>query len=251
MSTDTDLLEALEDFILDELIDEVVALVKPGKEGVVYLARKDGDPPSLFAAKVYRDLNHRSFRRDAAYRQGRSTLDERLDRAMARGTRTGVRMRSHLWITQERTALQTLHALGAAVPRFVACTGQAILMEFIGDEDGPAPTLHEVSLPAAEAAEALEQIITNLELFLEAGLVHADLSPYNILYWQGAVRIIDFPQAVGLYLGGNLNGEAPALLARDIANVCDYFRRCGVPVATADVVGRLRPFLPEEIVAHV
>lgn len=246
MSTDTQLLEALEEFILDEVIDEVVTLVKPGKEGVVYLARKDGDPPLLVAAKVYRDLEHRSFRRDGVYRRGRSTLDERLDRAMARGTRTGLRMRAHMWVSQERDALRELYTLGADVPRFLAAGSRAILMEFIGDEDGPAPCLHDVRLSPQQAEAALEQIVNNLGLFLEAGLVHADLSPYNILYWQGAVRIIDFPQSVELYLGGNVNPAAPPLLVRDVTNVCDYFTRRGVRIAPAEVLQRLHPYLPQQ-----
>ena len=244
MSADLDPLLVLEDFILDEVIDEVVGLVKPGKEAIVYLVRKCGDPPRLFAAKIYKQVIHRSFRTDSAYSEGRFIQDARTRRAVAGGTGHGKRAHFNMWIEQECEALQRLHAAGADVPRFYGASDHVVLMEYIGDEQGPAPMLRQVHLLREQAQQAFDRIIANIEIFLEVGIVHGDLSPYNILYWNGSIKIIDFPQAVDLYE----NPQALELLARDMKNVCDFFSRSGVRCSPSDVPRRLKHLLPGAVV---
>jgi RIO kinase 1 len=244
MLSDIDALSVLEGFIADEVIDEVVGLVKAGKEAVVYLARKRGEPPHLFAAKIYKDVKHRSFRDDSTYRAGRFILDARTRRAVARGTAHGRRARFGMWTGAERAALARLHEAGADVPRLFGARGNVILMEYIGDEDGPAPMLRNLRLEHHEAARAFQRVVSNLEIFLEAGIVHADLSPYNILYWDGGITIIDFPQAVDLYK----NPNAPELFARDVRNVCEFFARFGVRCSTRGMLRHFGDFLPRRLV---
>lgn len=230
----------LAEFIADEVVDEVVGLVKPGKEAVVYLARKNGSPPRLYAAKIYKDVIHRSFRDDATYRAGTVILDERERRAYEGRTRLGRAMRFSMWMSRECAALQTLGRAGADVPGFVGASGNAVLMEYIGDEEGPAPLLRDADLAPADATRAFEQIVSNLELFIECNLVHGDLSPFNILWWRGRATIIDFPQASDL----RENPNAPELLVRDVRNVCDFFARRGVRASPREVVRRLRDVWP-------
>jgi RIO kinase 1 len=246
MLSDIDALSVLEGFIADEVIDEVVGLVKSGKEAVVYLARKRPAEagPHLFAAKIYKDTTHRSFRDDSTYRAGRFILDARTRRAVAAGTRHGKRASFGMWIEAEREALERLHQAGADVPRLFGARGNVILMEYIGDEAGPAPMLRKVRLKRKEAARAFQRVVGNLAIFLEVGIVHADLSPYNILYWDREITIIDFPQAVDLYK----NPNAPELFARDVRNVCEFFARFGVRCSTRGMLRHFEDFLPRRLV---
>lgn len=243
MSVDIDPLSVLEGFIVEEVIDEVVGLVKAGKEAVVHLVRKRGDAPALFAAKIYKDVIHRSFRDDSAYRAGRFITDARTRRAVAKGTRHGRGAAFGLWVSHECAALQRLHDAGADVPRLVDARGNVILMEFIGDQDGPAPMLRNVRLSGAEARRAFDQLVADLDIFLDVGIVHADLSPYNILYWHGGIKIIDFPQAVELYK----NPNAPDLFARDVKNICEFFAKRGVRCSHYDLLRRFERILPKVV----
>jgi len=240
MSVDTDPRVALEGFFRNQTIDEIVRVIKTGKEAVVYLARKSGDPSALYAAKIYKDLSHRSFSRDMIYRDGRVILDERERRAVDNRTRLGRQFAFGLWVSQEQQCLVQLHRAGADVPRVVGAAGPAILMDYIGDEDGPAPMLRNVRLSGANAEAAFEQTADNIGIFLEVGYVHGDLSPYNILYWQDAVTIIDFPQVIDLWK----NPHARGFLMRDLENVCAYFRRCGLDCSAYDLLDRYRGLVP-------
>jgi len=246
MLSDVDALSVLEGFIADEVIDEVVGLVKSGKEAVVYLARKRPAVagPHLFAAKIYKDTAHRSFRNDSTYRAGRFILDARTRRAVAGKTAHGKRASFSIWIEAEREALTRLHEAGADVPRLIATRGNVILMEYIGDEDGPAPMLRKVRLARDEAAHVFQRVVANLAIFLEVGIVHADLSPYNILYWDGDITIIDFPQAADLYK----NPNAPELFARDVRNLCEFFARFGVRCSTHGMLRHFEDLLPRRLV---
>jgi RIO kinase 1 len=107
---------------------------------------------------------------------------------------------------------------------WTGCAGGALLMEYLGDREGGAPMLNEVSLPPAQALEVFRRVIRNVALWLSCNLVHGDLSPFNILYWQGNATIIDFPQAVD----PRFNHQARDLLRRDLGNLCKHFHRAGV-----------------------
>ena len=107
-----------------------------------------------------------------------------------------------------------------------------------------ASMLRRVRLSPEAAQQVFERVVANLEIFVDVGIVHADVSPDNILYWDGGIKIIDFPQAVDLY--GNPN--APDLFARDVKNVCDFFSRCGVRCSAWDVLGQFKHLLPRTVI---
>jgi len=238
------LLNSLIPFYDLDLIRDVLAIVKGGKEANVYRCAGGpaaGDP--LVAVKVYRPRQFRNLRNDRMYREGREVLsadghvvkktDHRVMRALGKKTAFGVQVAHTSWLMYEYTTLQHLHATGAAVPRPIAVAENAILMGYVGDAQRAAPTLHEVRLPLAEARTLFEEVLHNIEVMLAADQVHGDLSAYNILYWEGKITIIDFPQVTSA-IG---NTHARAILTRDIQRVCDYFALQGVasqPRAIAD-----------------
>lgn len=129
-----------------------------------------------------------------------------------------------MWIGHEFETLTTLHANGANVPRPITLAGSAMLMEYFGDEWTPAPRLADLEISAKEAPELYRQVLRNVEIGLSCYLVHGDLSEYNILYWNGEARIIDYPQAVDTLR----NRNAYSLFQRDIERVTAYFTQYGV-----------------------
>lgn len=228
--------EALGTFYHDNVITDVLARVKGGKEANVYCCQAHpATGLDLIAAKIYRPRMHRTMRNDALYREGRMILDTqgkeivrdaRLKRAIAKKTDFGKEVTTFSWIEHEYDMLQTLHAAGADVPRPIAHVGNAILMEYFGDVNEPAPTLNGVDLAPAEAGPMLERLLWHVELMLVNNRIHGDLSAYNVLYWQGKAVVIDFPQAV---VALN-NRSAPQLLLRDIQRLSQYFTRYGAGV---------------------
>jgi RIO kinase 1 len=217
-------LSALEPFLDEGLIDEVLHLVKSGKEATVYCCRASSSTGGLVAAKVYRSREQRSFKNDSRYREGRPILDSRARRAVAKGTRFGREAGQALWLIHEYEVLTALQRAETDVPRPIRAAEQAILIEYFGDESGAAPPLYCVELRPDEARRACSRLLWNIEQFLHANWVHGDLSPYNILYWQGTAWVIDFPQAVD----ARANPHARDLLHRDIQNVCGYFEAYGI-----------------------
>ena len=214
-----------DEFIETEWITAVLQELKSGKEGTVYCCRaapRTGH--DLLAVKVYRSQEHRMFHNNAVYQEGRWIGDRRLERAVAKKTKTGRSVRSDSWVSQEYNALERLHNAGASVPRPLARNGQALLMEFIGDEDGPAPLLQNADVAKEAAVPLFRRILEEVGLWLTNGLIHADLSPYNILVWEGQPVVIDFPQA----MDPETNPRARELLTRDVTNVCRYFGRHGI-----------------------
>jgi RIO kinase 1 len=123
----------------------------------------------------------------------------------------------------EVTTLEQLHAAGASVPRPFAHAENAILMSYIGDGRQAAPLLAEVRLDPEEAEALLGEALSSIRLMLERGLIHGDLSAYNILYWEGAITLIDFPQVVD----SQRNSDARSILRRDLTRLCEYFARQG------------------------
>lgn len=220
--------EQLETFIDQGYIEEILGLVKTGKEASVYVCA--GGPAAaagLVAAKVYRGRQYR-FKNDAIYQQSRSRelgIRGRDLRAMkTKGSSFGKEMSEGTWRYREYETLQRLHAAGADVPRPIAAEGDVILIEYLGDEDEPAPQLNRAGFAVSEAQGLFERVMTNIELFLRHDRIHGDLSPHNILYWQGRVTIIDFPQAID----PRFNPNARELLFRDVEHVCRFFEGHGV-----------------------
>ena len=229
------IVDALSGFYYDKLIDDVLRAVKGGKEASVYCCSAHPSTGVEFvAAKIYRPRMFRSLKNDAMYREGRSILDDagktikardkRVQRAVQHGTRFGQELRIGSWIGHEFETLRLLYDAGCDLPRPYACSNNAIVMEYVGDEANAAPALNHVALEPDEVRPLFDRILRNVELMLAQHRVHADLSAYNVLYWDGAIKLIDFPQAVD----PRENSHARALLGRDVERVCQYFRRYGV-----------------------
>jgi RIO kinase 1 len=219
----------LDTFYDSGLIVDVLGPLRPGKEATVYVCEAHPDTGAqYFAAKVYREHIYRSFRNDAVYQEGRVIRDARLRRAWENKSETGREVQFARWTGHEFATLGRVHAAGADVPRPVAQSGPAILMEYIGDEETPAPLLKSIHLSVEAAGVTFDALLHNIQVFLECGLVHADLSPFNILFWHGSVKIIGFPQSVPTWTNGGPNSSAYRLLARDLGNVCRYFAPYGV-----------------------
>jgi RIO kinase 1 len=229
------LLESLRGFYDQTLIVDVLAQVKGGKEANVY--RCEAHPSTgmdLLAAKVYRPRMFRQLRNDKMYREGRAILtddgtevkpsDQRIMRALNKKTDFGAQVEHTSWLMYEFTTLQRLYAAGAAVPVPIAAGENAILMGYHGDESIAAPPLSEVTLDAREAPALFHEVMRNVEIMLQNHMIHGDLSAYNILYWDGRVTLIDFPQVVN----SQTNSQAQMILSRDIQRVCDYFSHQGV-----------------------
>jgi RIO kinase 1 len=224
-------------FFAEGLITDVLLPLKSGKEASVWLCRANPRTTGaeLLAVKAYRPRQGRTFRNDAVYREGRVITNARTRRAVERKTRFGREAGEAFWVGGEYEALRALHGLGCDVPRPVSMGERAILMEYVGDDDRPAPQLRDVDLEPDEAPVLFDRLLRNVEMFLAANVVHADLSAYNVLYREGAVRIIDFPQAVD----ARSNRSARDLLARDVENLCRYFARYGVPADGGAISARL------------
>ena len=244
------LLQSLREFYQQELISDVEALIKGGKEANVYrCAAHPATGETWLAVKVYRPRMFRNLRNDHRYRRGRTMLmpdgrpmkatDARLQRAVEGKTRYGREVAHISWLMHEFKALKLLHEAGADVPRPFAASENAILMGYVGDGRMAAPALNEIDLDRAEASRLFQRVLDNIILMLDYGRVHGDLSAYNMLYWEGAVTLIDFPQMVNSKItrfsrhpvNSSVNPEAYDILARDITRVCEYFARQGV---TAD-----------------
>jgi RIO kinase 1 len=228
---------ALENFYEDGWFTDVLYRVKPGKEATVYCCKANPETGhDLIAAKVYRHRRLRSMRNYGQYREGRQiTSDRRLQRAMRKKSEAGKNVQDNEWIHHEFGTIRRLHDMGADVPEPLAEDETALLMAYVGDEDRAAPLLHETALDEEEAHELFGRLMYNVELFLGGNLIHGDLSPYNVLYWDGGVKVIDFPQAVDPFI----NPSAFSLLARDVERLCQHFARYGVEASYADLTADL------------
>jgi RIO kinase 1 len=150
--------------------------------------------------------------------------DWRLHKAMAKKSATGLEATQASWIEYEYQTLLRLHQAGVDVPKPLKHAENVILMEYLGDEIMPAPTLSHITLDRDEARALFQRLLGNIERMLAAHVVHGDLSAYNVLYWAGEIAIIDFPQVVD----PRQNSEAEDIFRRDVLRVCQYFARCGV-----------------------
>jgi len=209
----------LEPLIHDGLIEEVISPLMSGKEAAVYVVRSGGE---LRCAKVYKEAHNRSFRTRAHYQEGRKGRDSRQARAMAKRTRHGRQEQEEAWHNAEVDALYRLAAAGVRVPQPYACVGGVLLMEMITDAEGhPAPRLSDLELTGAQARDYHRTLIAEVVRMLYAGVVHGDLSEYNVLVDSHGPVIIDLPQAINA--AGNNN--AATILERDVANLAGYFGR--------------------------
>jgi len=238
------LLDSLGDFYEHQWITDVLRRLKGGKEASVYMCRSGETTGSeLVTAKVYRPRMLRNLKNDQQYRIGRADLDASGNvivndgdlHAMEKRTNYGEGLRHQSWIAYEFQSLEILYTAGADVPKPYAMEKNAILMEYIGDFDSAAPTLNAVTLDRDEAYPLFERVIRNVDLLLSNKRIHGDLSAYNILYWDGEITLIDFPQIVP----PEANPSAWVIFLRDVTRVCQYFSSQGVRVNARKLASEL------------
>jgi RIO kinase 1 len=218
----------LQPLVTEGLIDEVIRQLMSGKEATVYIVRCGEE---IRCAKVYKDAKQRSFRKSVSYQEGRKTKNSRQARAMEKGTRYGRQMQEEAWQSAEVDALYRLAADGVRVPQPHICHEGVLLMDLVTDADGhPAPRLNDIELSAEEALEFHAGLLKQVVRMLCAGIIHGDLSEYNILVGSDGPVIIDLPQAVDA--AGNSN--AGPMLERDVANLASYFGQFAPELADSD-----------------
>jgi RIO kinase 1 len=216
----------LEPLIREGLIDAVLRQLMSGKEATVYVIRCGHD---IRCAKVYKDANKRNFRQAASYREGRRTKNSRQARAIEKGTRYGRKAREEAWQSVEVDTLYRLAAAGVRVPRPYGFFQGVVLMEFLTDARGnAAPRLNDLVLSPELALAYHATLIRQIVRMLCAGVIHGDLSEYNVLVDRDGPVIIDLPQAVNA--AGNNN--AAGMLQRDTDNITAYFSRFAPALAS-------------------
>ncbi|WP_017903810.1 PA4780 family RIO1-like protein kinase [Pseudomonas asplenii] len=209
----------IEPLIEDGLVDEVLRPLMSGKEAAVYVVRCGKE---LRCAKVYKEANKRSFRQAAEYQEGRKVRNSRQARAMAKGSKFGRKEAEDAWQNAEVAALFRLAGAGVRVPKPFDFLDGVLLMELVADEHGDAaPRLNDVVLEPEQAREYHALLISQIVRMLCAGLVHGDLSEFNVLLAPDGPVIIDLPQAVDA--AGN--NHAFSMLERDVGNMAAYFGR--------------------------
>jgi RIO kinase 1 len=230
------LMQSLKSLYDQALIADVLMLVRGGKEANVYCCEADESTgQDLLVAKVYRPRMFRQLRNDKVYRQGRDIImsdglrlnasDDREMRAIAKGTAFGQKVQHTSWLMHEYTTLKRLYEAGAAVPRPWAIGDNVILMEYVGDENMAAPMLNTIRLGPDEVGPLFDDVMRNIDIMLQNHWIHGDLSAYNILYWEGKITLIDFPQVTDSLS----NPDAHFILQRDIVRICEYFAQQGLP----------------------
>lgn len=218
----------IEPLVADGLVDHVLRQLMSGKEAMVYVVQC-GD--EVRCAKVYKEANKRGFHKAADYTEGRKIKNSRQARAMAKGSRYGRQEQEAAWQHAEVDALRLLAAAGVRVPTPYDFHEGVLLMELVTDADGePAPRLNDVVLDAEEARRYHANLVRQVVRMLCAGIVHGDLSEYNVLVDRDGPVIIDLPQAVD----AAANNNARAMLERDVDNLATYFGQFAPDVRDTD-----------------
>ena len=203
--------------IEDGIVDEVIRQLMSGKEASVYVVRCGKE---IRCAKVYKDAAKRSFKKAVQYQEGRKVRNSRRARAMEKGSRFGRAEQEEIWQNAEVDALYRLAEAGVRVPKPYGCFDGVLLMELVTDEEGGvAPRLNDVSMSAEQAIEDHAVMMDYVKLMLCAGLVHGDLSEFNVLVDDYGPVIIDLPQAVF----AAANNNAQKMLYRDVQNMTVYY----------------------------
>lgn len=201
----------------DGLVDEVIRRLMSGKEADVFVVRCGTD---IRCAKVYKEAAQRSFKQAVQYQEGRKVRNSRRTRAMEKGSKFGRKQQEETWQNAEVDALYRLAEAGVRVPQPYGYFGGVLLMELITDDDGDvAPRLNDVSMSAEQALEDHAIIMQYVVRMLCAGLVHGDLSEFNVLVDRFGPVIIDLPQAVD----AAANNNARVMLERDVNNMTNYY----------------------------
>ena len=201
----------------DGLVDEVIRPLMSGKEAAVYVVRCGNE---IRCAKVYKEADKRSLKQAVLYQEGRKVRSSRRARAMEKGSRFGREQQESAWQNAEVDALYRLAAAGVRVPQPYGCFDGVLLMELVTDDQGlVAPRLNDVSMSAEQAEEDHAVVMEYVKRMLCVGLVHGDLSEFNVLVDSWGPVIIDLPQAVD----AAANNNALSMLRRDVANMTAYY----------------------------
>ncbi len=209
----------LQPLIEDGLVDEVLRSLMSGKEATVYLVRCGRE---IRCAKVYKDVAKRSFKQAVQYQEGRKVRNSRRQRAMEKGSKFGREQQEKIWHTAEVDALYLLSDSGVRVPTPYGCFDGVLLMELITDVNGEvAPRLNDIDLSVDDAIKGHATVMRYILRMLCVGLIHGDLSEFNVLQDEQGPVIIDLPQVVNA--AGN--NQAKTMLERDVGNITRYYAR--------------------------
>lgn len=201
----------------DGLVDEVISRLMSGKEADVFVVRCGSE---VRCAKVYKEVDKRGFKQAVQYQEGRKVRSSRRARAMEKGSKYGRKQQEETWQNAEVEALARVANAGVRVPQTYGCLDGVLLMELITDAEGDvAPRLGDVSMSAEQAREDHAIVMRYVQYMLVAGVVHGDLSEFNVLVDADGPVIIDLPQAVD----ASANNNAQAMLARDVDNMTRYY----------------------------
>ncbi|OEE68407.1 kinase [Enterovibrio norvegicus FF-33] len=201
----------------DGMVDEVISQLMSGKEADVFVVSSNGN---ICCAKVYKEIDQRSFKKAAAYREGRKVRDSRRERAMSKGSKFGREEAEKVWQNAEVDALYALSAAGVRVPTPYGCVDGVLLMELVTDDQGSvAPRLNDVTLTKEQALRDHGTVIQDVVRMLCEGIIHGDLSEFNVLVDHLGPVIIDLPQAVD----ASANNNAKWMLERDVNNMTNYY----------------------------
>ena len=218
----------LEPLVEDGLVDAVIRQLMSGKEAMVFVVRCGEE---IRCAKVYKEANKRSFRQSVDYTEGRKVKNSRRARAMEKGTRYGRKAQEQAWQNAEVDALYRLAAAGVRVPKPYNFHEGVLLMELVTDVHGnAAPRLNDLELTPEQARAHHHTLMMQVVRMLCAGVVHGDLSEFNVLLGSEGPVIIDLPQAVDA--AGN--NHARRMLERDVGNLTDYFGRFAAELLTTE-----------------
>jgi len=207
----------IQPLVEDGLVDDVISQLMSGKEATVYVVRCGSE---IRCAKVYKEANKRSFKKASQYQEGRKVRNSRRQRAMEKGSKYGRNEQESSWQTAEVDALHRLADAGVRVPKPYCCVDGVLLMELVTDEEGDvAPRLGDVEMPLEIALTDHAAVMEDIKRMLCAGIVHGDLSEFNVLVDEYGPVIIDLPQAVDA--AGNNHAEM--MLTRDVNKIRDYY----------------------------
>ncbi|MFT5717168.1 MAG: RIO kinase 1 [Oleiphilaceae bacterium] len=207
----------IQPLVEDGLVDEVISRLMSGKEADVYIVRCGKE---IRCAKVYKEAAKRSFKKAVQYQEGRKVRNTRRARAMEKGSKFGRKQQEETWQNAEVDALYKLADAGVRVPKPFGCFDGVLLMELVTDDAGDvAPRLNDVSMPEEQAIEDHAIMMEYVKRMLCVGLIHGDLSEFNVLVDEYGPVIIDLPQAVD----AAANNHAESMLARDVNNMTTYY----------------------------
>ena len=213
-----DLTRIIEEYGKKGIDLEIGRKIKTGKEAEIYQVKVGSDTHAL---KIYKNPNFRSFHDNLDYVAGKYYRKPSIRKAVRKRSKFGKRFLHKAWVRREAYLLSKLKEFGANVPEVVDFTPNSVLMELIGEGSNLAPRLIDIELTVEEAREAFETVLKHIELFLECGIVHGDLSAYNILWWNNQPYVIDLPQALDI----RDNPNKDKILKRDTDNVISYFQK--------------------------